>query len=162
MSNNQKHTAWRSFTALLLIFFGTPLSGFSTDLYAPSLPHIQSFFHASADLVQLSMTSSLIGFCLGQIPFGLVSDSWGRKPTLITGLLMFAIASWGAAISPSMYALIGWRFVQGFAIAAPSTITKSVVSDVFHGEKMNHANNVHNDNTNNKPVPNTALAAPPM
>ncbi len=73
----------------------------------------------------------LVGLALGiygltqavlQVPFGWVSDRWGRKPTLYTGLLIFALGSFIAALSTTIYGVIAGRVVQGAGAVSAAAI----------------------------------------
>ena len=64
----------------------------------------------------------LVGLALGafgltqaffQIPFGLASDRWGRKPVIVFGLLLFAAGSFIAAAAPDIHIMIAGRVLQG-------------------------------------------------
>jgi len=87
-------------------------------------------------------TTTLVGIVVGgyaltqmifQIPFGVMSDKLGRKGTIITGLLLFAIGSLVCAISTDIYTLLLGRFLQGAgAIAAVIT---AMISDLVKEEQ---------------------------
>ena len=68
-------------TALLAAM--TAIGPLTTDMYLPSLPDIAQKLGASTAQVQLTVSSYLVGFALGQIVYGPVSDRHGRKPSLI-------------------------------------------------------------------------------
>lgn len=83
------------------------------------LDYGQTYQHSSPQLLGLAL--GIYGFSQAvlQIPFGLWSDRWGRKPVIAVGLLLFALGSVVAAVSDSVYGLILGRFLQGGgAIAA--------------------------------------------
>src|ERR1700722_3066171 len=63
------------------------------DMYLPALPKISQNLHASASSIQLSLTMCLIGLAAGQIIYGVISDSLGRRGPLIAGLTLFVLAS---------------------------------------------------------------------
>ena len=56
---------------------------FVTDMYLPSLPAMADYFSASLPMVQMGLTTSMIGLALGQIFFGPLSDKYGRRPLLL-------------------------------------------------------------------------------
>src|SRR3954465_8313810 len=95
-------------TALLagLSAFG-PLT---TDMYLPSLPDIARQLSASTAQVQLTISAYLIGFAVGQIVYGPVSDRHGRKPVLLAALGVFSAATLVCALSTSIDMLIAARF----------------------------------------------------
>lgn len=97
-------------TALLagLSAFG-PLT---TDMYLPSLPEIARQLTASTAQVQLTISAYLIGFAVGQIVYGPISDRHGRKPVLLAAIALYCAASLACALSTSIEMLIAARFVQ--------------------------------------------------
>lgn len=124
-STPNKKITWILWICYLLI----PLSGFSTDTYAPSLPAITHALNTTTSLVRLTMTVFIIGFAAGQIIFGVLSDHWGRKRILLPALLIFILASFGAANTHSIYILMLMRVIQGLVTSAPSAISKAIIND---------------------------------
>ena len=77
-------------TALLALL--TAMGPLSTDMYLPSLPDIGRQLSATPAQVQLTLSVFLVGFALGQIIYGPLSDRYGRKPVLLAALLLYAAA----------------------------------------------------------------------
>lgn len=123
----------------LLIFIicaGIFLGGLGVDLYAPSLPHIATALHASATLTKLTITAFLLGIVFGQIVFGVLSDTYGRKRPLIAGYTLFVIISFAAIFSTNIYFLLACRLLQGFSFSCASVIGKALLADNFTGKKL--------------------------
>ena len=114
----------------------TPLSSISIDMYAPSLPTIAHFFHISATLSKTTITLYLIGFGLGQIMFGCLSDSFGRKNPLFFGTTAFAISSLVIALIPNLALLLTMRILQGITAASVSVSVKAMNADLFEGSEL--------------------------
>lgn len=121
--------------ALLLSLLGI-LGPFNIDMYLPSFPDIADDLSARASLVQLSLTSCLIGLAVGQIIVGPISDAQGRRRPLLISLALFALSSLFCALAPDITALIIARFLQGFTAAAGLVISRAVVRDVFSGREL--------------------------
>ncbi len=85
------------------------------DLYLPALPALTTELRAVTSVAQLTVTACLIGLALGQLIAGPVSDQFGRRRVLLTGVVAYAVTSALCAASPSIEALIAARFVQGLA-----------------------------------------------
>jgi hypothetical protein len=96
-------------TALLSAL--TAIGPLSTDMYLPSLPSIANQLHGSTAQAQLTISSYLVGFALGQLIYGPVSDRRGRKPVLLAALGMFGIASFICTLATSVDMLIAARAV---------------------------------------------------
>ena len=93
----------------LLIAFG-PMS---IDMYLPAFPAIARTFGVPIATVQYTVAAYMGGLALGQLLYGPLADQYGRKPCLLAGLVLYALAAGGCATSPSVGSLIGWRVVQG-------------------------------------------------
>src|SRR5262245_50771959 len=78
-------------TALLAAL--SAIGPLTTDMYLPSLPDIARELNASTAQAQFTISAYLIGFAVGQIFYGPVSDRHGRKPILIAALALYCIAS---------------------------------------------------------------------
>jgi DHA1 family bicyclomycin/chloramphenicol resistance-like MFS transporter len=120
-------------TALLalLVAFG-PVA---TDMYVPSMPDIGRLLGASAAEVQLTLSSYLLGFAIGQIIYGPVSDRYGRKPVLLTALVLFCAASLACAAAPSIEMLIAARALQALGGAGAIVLARAIVRDLYAGER---------------------------
>jgi DHA1 family bicyclomycin/chloramphenicol resistance-like MFS transporter len=123
-----------SFAAILGLL--TAIGPLCSDFYLPALPEIATHLNTSTTLTQLSLTSALIGLGLGQLFFGPLSDRMGRKMPLLISLLLFVVASVLCATTQNIYALIGWRFVQGVAGAGGSVLARSIARDNYHGTML--------------------------
>lgn len=85
---------------------------------------------------QLLITMIFLGLAVGQLIFGPLSDSFGRKPIVYAGFLVFLVASIICVLAPSMGWMILGRVLQGIGLAAPRTITISIIRDTYKGDYM--------------------------
>lgn len=106
----------------------------STDMYLPALPAIADHFSVTDGDVQLTLSIYLIGFGVGQLIFGPLSDRFGRRPTLIGGLVLFLVTSIVCLMSTNIHMLITARFFQAIGAAAGGAVGRAVVRDI-HGPK---------------------------
>lgn len=104
-----------------------------TDFYLPALPEITQQLQATSTQTQLSLTAALIGLGLGQLFFGPLSDRIGRLKPLALSLLLFIFASAMCALTRDINMLIVWRFLQGFAGAGGSVLSRSIARDKYQG-----------------------------
>ncbi|MCM3689792.1 multidrug effflux MFS transporter [Neobacillus niacini] len=121
--------------ALLLGSLGL-LGPFTIDTYLPSFPTIVKDYDTTASLVQVSLTTCLLGLGLGQLVIGPMSDVQGRRKPLRTFLFLYLIASVICAFSPNIYTFIGARFIQGFAAAGGLVISRAIVRDLYSGKEL--------------------------
>lgn len=130
MPNQAINTAREGRFILLLgalVAFG-PLS---IDLYLPALPAIAAGLSASAEAVQLSITVFLGGFSLGMLFYGPMSDRYGRRTVMLTGIALFVLASLACMLATAVEFLIAARFLQALGGGAASVLARAVVRDVY-------------------------------
>ena len=135
MSTLSTTTLSKRFIAIIILAI-TPLSGISIDMYAPSLPTIAHFFHISAALSKTTITLYLIGFGLGQIIFGCLNDSFGRKKPLFLDTTAFTLSSLIIAFVPNLALFLIMRILQGATAASVSVSVKAINADIFEGSEL--------------------------
>jgi len=121
---------------LLIVILGaiSALTPLAIDMYLPAMPSIAREFGVNAGAIQITLTAYTAGFAIGQLLHGPLSDSFGRKPVLLLGILFFAIAAAVIAMSASIDGLIWGRAAQGFAGAAAVVVIQAIVRDMFAKE----------------------------
>ncbi len=131
-------TARRNSALFLFVFLGmlTAFGPFVTDMYLPSLPAMANYFSASASLVQLGLTFSMLGLAAGQIVFGPLSDKYGRRKPLLWSMVLFLLSTLGCIFSPNIECFVLLRFVQGIAAAGGIVISRSIATDKFKGKNL--------------------------
>ena len=107
----------------------------ATDLYVPSLPTLTEVFSASPETIQLTMTFNLVGFAVGQLFFGPLSDRFGRRTAMLLGLSLFCFAALGCALAWSAEALILARVLLGLTGACEVVIGMAVIKELYGEEK---------------------------
>jgi DHA1 family bicyclomycin/chloramphenicol resistance-like MFS transporter len=120
-------------TALLAAL--TALAPLSTDLYLPTLPDIGRAFGVSPSQVQLTLSAYLIGFALGQIGYGPISDWYGRRSGLLVALACYCAGSLICMLAPSIEVLIGARVLQAFGGSGAIVLARAVVRDFYSGAR---------------------------
>lgn len=114
-----------SFALLLpLLLAAQPVA---TDSYLPALPAIaRELGSASA-----SLTVFVLAFGFGQLPCGPLSDRFGRRPVLLTGLACYTLAALACMLSTGIPMLVAGRALQGFSMAAILVCARAAVRDVY-------------------------------
>ncbi|WP_291328768.1 multidrug effflux MFS transporter [Desulfovibrio sp. UCD-KL4C] len=133
MENKQHFFGKKTMIAMLAVLSAFP--PLSTDLYLPALPHMMKILNASQSAVNLSLSLFLIFFALGILFWGPVSEKFGRKPVLLTGLVLYIIGSAGCALSTNVTMLILSRVFQAFGGGAAEAVATAMVKDMFTGRK---------------------------
>jgi MFS transporter, DHA1 family, multidrug resistance protein len=117
----------------LMIGMLSSIGPFAIDTYLPAFGQIAKELGASETQMQLSITAYLLTFSIMNFFHGAVSDAVGRRTVILTGLCLFAFASFGAATSQSIEQLLWWRVLQGVAGGAGSTVGRAVARDLTDG-----------------------------
>ncbi len=113
------------------------LNPLAMDMMLPALPEIGSAFHIDvANRLQMVLSAFLIGFGVGQFVIGPLSDSFGRRPVLLGGMILYCFASLLAIAAPSFETLLLARALEGLGTAATRVIATSVVRDCYAGRRM--------------------------
>ncbi|MFZ4530780.1 MAG: multidrug effflux MFS transporter [Alsobacter sp.] len=113
----------------------TALGPLSTDMYLPSLPAIAQALGADTARTQLTLSLFLVGFAVGQLIWGPLSDRFGRRPVLLTGLAIFIVATGACALAPSIDWLIAMRALQAFGGSGPIVLGRAIVRDLYEGPR---------------------------
>ena len=132
MTLSQPFVATRPGSVALLTLM-ISLGQMSMGLYLPSMPFMAVELQAPASDVQLTLTMYLLGFTLSQFIWGPLSDRFGRRPALFTGLACFTAASIGCALADSIELLIALRFFQALGACASQVAARSIVRDTTEG-----------------------------
>lgn len=111
------------------------LPALGTDLYVPALPALAQALGADADAAQLTLTTYFIGLAIGQLLWGPLSDRFGRKPVLLTGLLVMLASSVLAPFLESAVAVAGVRLAQGLGMSSGALIGRTIVRDLHAHEQ---------------------------
>ena len=122
----------------LLVLLGilAAFGPFVTDMYLPGLPSMTVYFDTTASMVQLGITTAMLGLGFGQIIVGPLSDKYGRKLPLLLSLWLFIFSTIACICSWSIGAFIFFRFLQGIAGAGGIVISRSVATDKFSGKEL--------------------------
>jgi DHA1 family bicyclomycin/chloramphenicol resistance-like MFS transporter len=133
---DRAHLATRRFRwgfAAMLAALAT-LGPFSIDAYLPAFAGIQESLQATPLQIQQTLSGYLFAFGLMFLFHGALSDSFGRRPVIMVALVVYTIASAGAALTDSVSGLIAWRVVQGLSVGAGMVVGRAMIRDLFGPE----------------------------
>ena len=113
------------------------LVALSIDALLPAISDISKSIHiVDTQNNQLFITMIFLGLGFGQLISGPLSDSFGRKPVIYVGFIIFAFASIICVFANSLEMMIVGRLLQGIGLSAPRTISIAMVRDRFSGNYM--------------------------
>jgi len=118
---------------IILLAALSSLPPIATDTYIPSIKDIATAFHVSIEKIELTLSIFLIGFSIGQIFAGPISDKIGRRKSLFVGLVGFACFSFFIIFSSNVYELWTYRFFEAFFGGVVAVAAMATIRDNFHG-----------------------------
>ncbi len=125
----------KEFVALAALL--SAMGAMSIDIMLPLLPQIgESFAITDENRRQLIVVVFSLGFALGQVFFGPLSDRYGRKAILLSGIMIYLAGSVGSALSGDFEIMLLLRLLQGIGASALRVVTTAVVRDCFAGNAM--------------------------
>ena len=119
---------------LAVVLFGAAIFALlpiSTDLYLPALPAIRAAFADSGSQVQLTLSAFILGFGVAHLFTGPLSDRYGRRPLLLSGLGIYVLASLGCAFASDVTMLIIFRVLQGIGACSGSVMSRAIIRDLY-------------------------------
>lgn len=125
-----------SFKIVFILGLLAMLMPLSIDMYLPALPVISAQFGVPAGSAQMTLSTYILGFALGQLLYGPMADSLGRKPVILGGTLVFAAAAVACALAQTIDHLIIMRFLHGLAAAAASVVINALMRDIYPKEEF--------------------------
>lgn len=117
--------------SLLIALVGFPQ--ISETIYTPALPDVASNLRTSAYLVEATLAIYFLGFALGVLVWGAISDRIGRKSAMLLGICLYGIATLICGQASSVETLLVWRFFQAFGASVGSVITQTILRDAYDG-----------------------------
>lgn len=110
------------------------LSGtMAMHIFVPALPLAARDLGVAQGVVQLTLSTYVIGLALGQLTYGPISDRFGRRPVLVGGLLIYLVASVAAYYAPDIGSLLVARFFQAIGGCSGLVLGRAIVRDTAGG-----------------------------
>jgi DHA1 family bicyclomycin/chloramphenicol resistance-like MFS transporter len=122
-----------TFGLTLLLAMLTALGPLSMDMNLPSLPDNAHVLAAPTARTQLTVSSYLIGFAVGQVIYGPLSDRHGRRPVLLAAVALYLTSTLACAAAQSVDPLIAARFLQGVGGSGAIVLARAIVRDLYSG-----------------------------
>ena len=116
--------------AVLLAVLGT-VGPFSIDTYLPAFSGIAQSLQTTPVHMQQTLSAYLFGFAFMNLFHGALADSFGRRPVILWGMMVFTLASAGCALAQDITQLIVCRALQGLSCGAGVVVSRAIGRDLF-------------------------------
>jgi DHA1 family bicyclomycin/chloramphenicol resistance-like MFS transporter len=116
---------------IFIFGFLSAIAPLSIDIYLPALPMLRQALAADEAHTLFTLSAFFIGFGIGQLLLGPLSDRFGRKRPLLAGLVLYVIASVACAQADTISAIVFWRFLQAFGGSVVPTAVQAMVRDLY-------------------------------
>ncbi len=114
----------------------TGLGPFTIDLYLPTFPALKADLSITDPAVQMTLSATTLGFAVGQLLVGPVSDRWGRRIPLVSASAVHILASILVALAPNVAFLTAMRALQGIGAAGGAVVAMAMARDLFSGKRL--------------------------
>jgi MFS family permease len=114
-----------------LLLIGSLCAFLATDLVLPAIPELPAVLGGGTEEGQFVLASFLGGAALGLLVFGAISWRFNRKTLLMFAISAFGVVSFACTLVPSIWPLIGLRFLQGFFCMVPAVIGPGIIRQLF-------------------------------
>ena len=119
----------------LLLGVASGISPFGMAIAIPTLESFAQLYQAPYSTVQFIISAYLLGLASSMPLVGFLSDKIGRRPVLISGLILFVIASIFCSTTDSLNSLIFWRVIQGIGASVCSVMARAMIRDVSNASE---------------------------
>lgn len=125
--------------SVMLLGVASGLSVFGMSIVVPSTNSIAEHFDAGFASVQFVISAYLFGLALAQPISGILCDRFGRRPVMLSGFVLFTLASLVCIVAPTLSSLVFARFLQAVGVSVGAVTARAVLRDTRDGEKMAEA-----------------------
>jgi MFS transporter, DHA1 family, multidrug resistance protein len=108
----------------------------AVHVFLPAIPAVKAALGLSDALAQLTFSIALFGMACATLVYGSLSDRYGRRPVLLSGLVLFLIGSAISALTTSVLALIVGRLVQAVGAGCGITLGRAIAQDVYGRDRL--------------------------
>jgi DHA1 family bicyclomycin/chloramphenicol resistance-like MFS transporter len=129
----QAEQLWRGprWTLSVLLAALGMLGPFAIDTYLPAFSGIATDLQATPVQIQQTLSAYLFAFAFMSLFHGSLSDSFGRRPVVLAGIVVFTVASAGCALSQTIGQLVLFRALQGLSTGAGIVVSRAVIRDIY-------------------------------
>ena len=108
------------------------------DISLPAFDELDVAFGLSDRGISVGVigTVYILGMAIGQLVFGVASDRFGRRPTMLFGIGLYSLGVLTALLAPTLEVLLAGRLLWGLGAAAPFVLRQAIARDLYEGDRM--------------------------
>jgi len=124
---------WYFFVALVSVTFIGPLS---LHLFIPAMSAVKEGFGVSTGMAQLTMSLAMLSMAFFTVAYGGLSDRFGRKRVLLSGLVLFTCGAAACMVAASISMLLAGRILQGAGAGCGVVLARAIARDVYGQDRV--------------------------
>jgi DHA1 family bicyclomycin/chloramphenicol resistance-like MFS transporter len=124
---------WYFFVALISVTFIGPLS---LHLFIPAISAVKEAFGVSTGMAQLTMSLAMLSMAFFTVAYGGLSDRFGRRRVLLSGLVLFTCGAAACMVAASMPMLLAGRILQGAGAGCGVVLARAIARDVYGQDRV--------------------------
>src|ERR1700756_189755 len=121
---------------LMLLVVMTGIAPISLYMLVPALPVLAKTFDSSISLAQMTVSLYMVGIACSQLVMGPLSDKYGRRPVLLSGISLMVAASVVCVFAESLPQLIAARFFQALGGATGMVVSRAIIRDIYARDQI--------------------------
>jgi MFS transporter, DHA1 family, multidrug resistance protein len=114
----------------------TLIGPMTIHMFLPAIPAVGKAFGISQPVAQSAFSVALFTMAIGTVFYGSLSDRFGRRPVLLTGLVMFTLGAAVSTVAPDIETLLAGRFLQGAGAACGVVLARAILRDVYGVDRL--------------------------
>jgi len=129
---------------LVLLIALLAVGQMAQTIYVPAMSMMATALHVDEGAVQRIMAAYLMTYGASQLIYGPVSDSIGRRPVILFGMVVFMLGSLVALLASSLNGVVAGAAIQGLGTGVSGVMARTLPRDLYNGKSLRHANSLLN------------------
>ena len=133
-----------NFHLLVMLILLVAVGQMAQTIYVPVIADIAQDLSVRTGAVQRVMAAYLLTYGFSQLIYGPISDRIGRRPVILTGMMIFLVGALGALLSTNLTMLVAASAIQGMGTGVAGVMARTMPRDLYAGTALRYANSLLN------------------
>ncbi|CAI1168316.1 multidrug efflux MFS transporter EmrD [Serratia marcescens] len=133
-----------NFHLLVMLILLVAVGQMAQTIYVPVIADIAHDLSVRTGAVQRVMAAYLLTYGFSQLIYGPISDRIGRRPVILTGMMIFLVGALGALLSTNLTMLVAASAIQGMGTGVAGVMARTMPRDLYAGTALRYANSLLN------------------